>query len=438
MPEAFFRELRGDYVENAGQVVTPREFVDYLEPLGSALSRQPDGVGGPFVYQFRGSGGRVIGAMGWVVSAAAKRYGGWTLWGMWTEGPVPALALPLCWSGLQDPQQLPALLRQANQDATALRERDAWPELLDRISALRLHDDDFRLALKVELSRLWRAPQSGERPLEIELEPSMLELLPWIYLLGPVEPDLAQVQPSRFNGAGYQYILTDAAPADVDVARDVETMVDATAGDVLQGFRMAAALRERRARPRQKSAAPPARPRSSETLDMRNTPTPPPPRRPRSAAAPRPDAVPTLLRAVRDVIVVALLSWIAFEVHQIRKSLTTATVSRPAVAEVPPEPQAAPLTREQRIAEALAAQPPQGLRVEPSAANDLPRAAVEIFLRRNGCFARSEPVDGKFSSAEQRAIRTCTSLANQRLMRSGVDPHPERALEWLERTIGLR
>src|SRR5687767_7497105 len=108
MAEAFFHELRGDYVENVGQVVAPREYLDYLEPLGSALSRRPDGVGGPFVYQFRGSGGRVVGAMGWVVSAAAKRYGGWNLWGVWTDGPIPALALPLCWPDLPHAQQLPA------------------------------------------------------------------------------------------------------------------------------------------------------------------------------------------------------------------------------------------------------------------------------------------------------------------------------------------
>src|SRR5688500_3437832 len=105
MADAFFRELRGDYVENVGQVVTPREYLDYLEPLGSALSRRPDGVGGPFVYQFRGGGARVVGAMGWVVSAASKRYGGWRLWGMWADGPIPPLALPLAWPELADPQQ---------------------------------------------------------------------------------------------------------------------------------------------------------------------------------------------------------------------------------------------------------------------------------------------------------------------------------------------
>lgn len=421
MAEAFFRELRGDYVENVGQVVAPREYLDYLEPLGSALSRQPDGAGGPFVYQFRGSGGRVVGAMGWVVSAASKRYGGWNLWGLWTDGPIPALALPLFWPELQDARQLPALLRRANDDADALQRRESWPELLDRISALRLHDDDFRNVLKSELTRLYAAPLSAERPLEIDLDPASLDLLPWIYLLGPVEPGLAQLQPSRFNGAGYQYILTGAPPAEGEVSRDVATMVDTTAGDVLQGFRMAAALRERRARPRprQKSIAPPV----EKPAMPKSSPPPPPPR--------RPSLSPDLLANVLRLIMIALLGWIGWNVHMMRRT-TPPAAPQPVVAT---ETQAPPLTREQRLIEALSTRPPQGMQIQPAALDDLPRTAVEIFLRRNNCFARTEPVDGKFSTAEQRAIRTCRSLATQRLMRSGIEPNDERALEWLENAL---
>lgn len=447
MAEAVFHELRGDYVENVGQVVTPREYLDYLEPLGSALSRRPDGVGGPFVYQFRGGGGRVVGAMGWVVSAAAKRYGGWNLWGVWTDGPIPALALPLCWPELADARQLPELVRRANEDAEALGRREAWPELLDRISAMRLQDEDFRTALKIELSRLYLSAYPDVRPIEIELEPSTLDLLPWLYLLGPVEPGIAQLQPSRFNGAGYQYILADGAPAAVDIAEDVDTMVDTTANDVLQGFRMAAALRERRARPRQrqqqKYVAPKPKPRPSESPEMRNTASAQQ-RRPKSAAPQQdPDLVPTLLRAVRDVVIIGLLAWIGFNVHQIRKNTTSAAApAAQPVATVTSEPVAEPaapvLTREERLASALVARPPQGIRLAAGATKDLPMAAVEIFLRRNGCFARTEPVDGRFSTAEQRAIRTCTALTTQRLMRSGTEPHPERTLDWLEKTLAAR
>jgi hypothetical protein len=426
MAEAFFRELRGDYVENTGQVVTPREYLDYLEPLGSALSRRPDGEGGPFVYQFKGSGGRVVGAMGWVVSAAAKRYGGWKLWGVWTDGPIPALALPLLWPELPDAGQLPALVQRANENADALQRRES--ELLDALPALRLQDDEFRTALKIELTRLYRAPYPDERPLEVELAPAMLDLLPWIYLLGPVEPGLAQLQPSRFTGAGYQYILSSAPAADGRVLDAIDRMVDSAASDVLQGYRTASALRERRARPRPTKS----KPRPSENVDMRNPPAPKPP-------PPRPLMIDFALRAVRDVIVIALLAWIGFNVHQIRKNTTsTAAVPEPVATtttEPEPEPMAAPPTRNERIAAALLARPPQGIRIEPAAARDLPRAAVEIFLRRNGCFARTEPVDGKFSTAEQRAIRTCTALTTQRLMRGTLDPHPERTLDWLEKTL---
>ena len=40
-----FHPLRGDYVEKKGQVLNLSEYLDYFEPLGSALSRQPDGAG---------------------------------------------------------------------------------------------------------------------------------------------------------------------------------------------------------------------------------------------------------------------------------------------------------------------------------------------------------------------------------------------------------
>src|ERR1044071_741466 len=89
MAESEFRELRGDYVANTGQSISLREYLDYFEPLGSALSRLPDGTGGPFVHQFTVGGGRTIGAIGWVGSAAATRFRAWTLWGLWTDRAIP-------------------------------------------------------------------------------------------------------------------------------------------------------------------------------------------------------------------------------------------------------------------------------------------------------------------------------------------------------------
>jgi hypothetical protein len=453
-----FRELRGDYVKDVGQVVEPRQFLDYFEPLGSALSRLPEGAGGPFVHQFRGSGQKVVGAMGWVVSAASKRYGGWKLWGVWTDGPIPALTLPLCWSDLSDPQRQPELLRRANADADALTRRDAWPELLDRIDATRLHDYDFLTTLKFELSRLYRAPYPHQRPIEIEVGAAALDLLPWLHLLGPVDPATAQLQPSRFNGAGYQYILTETAPAEIDVPAEIESLVDTTANDVLQGFRMAAALRERRARPKRTvPSRPQTKPRPPESIDMPSIPLAP--RRHKSTPAPeppvRPDVVPTILRAARDVIVIALLAWIGFNVHQIRKSMapqttpiTAATETASTDTEAPIEPgtQAPTPTRQQRIAQALAAQPPQGIHIDAavldSIAHDaagstiaLARVAIEIFLRRNNCYQRTDTVDGKLSTAEQRAIRTCTALTTRRLVGRDGEPSTERAIDWLDQSL---
>jgi hypothetical protein len=152
--------------------------------------------------------------------------------------------------------------------------------------------------------------------------------------------------------------------------------------------------------------------------------SPPPP--------PRKTLPPDLIGNVLRLIIIALLAWIGWNVHQLRRITPPAT---PQPVTTTTETQAPPLTREQRIIEALSTRPPQGMQIQPAALDDLPRTAIEIFLRRNDCFARTEPVDGKFSTAEQRAIRTCRSLATQRLMRSGIEPNDERALDWLETTL---
>src|ERR1700760_3767038 len=150
-----FRELRGDYVDHAGQQIEPREYLDYFEPLGSALSRYPDGAGGPFVHRFTTSGGRVVGALGWVVSAASRRYGAWKLWGIWTERPIPAVALPLFWPQLADPSQVASMAGRANRDSARLFNRKQWSPLCGDIGRMRIHDANFRELLKAELSHAY-------------------------------------------------------------------------------------------------------------------------------------------------------------------------------------------------------------------------------------------------------------------------------------------
>src|SRR5688572_7905524 len=193
-----FRELRGEYVDDAGQVVTLREYLDFFEPLGTALSRLPDGAGGPFLYQFSGGGGRVIGAMGWVVNDSATRKGAWKLWGIWADRPIPPLTLPLLWPELADSERLRDLIDRANTNAPQLVRHDVF----DDINTTRLHDDRFRTLLKIHLARAYRASDPRDRPIEIEVSGVALDLLPWLYLLGPVDPEIAQLQPNRFNGAG--------------------------------------------------------------------------------------------------------------------------------------------------------------------------------------------------------------------------------------------
>lgn len=427
MAEPAFRELHGDYVANAGQVINLREYLDYYEPLGSALSRLPDGSGGPFMHSFTDSGGRTIGSMGWVVSAASKRFGGWKLWGTWSNRAIPAAALPLFWPELSDPARVSNWVGRANEEAERLLDRGRWPELFDEVNTKRLHDAALREALKVELARAYAVPPPYRHPLEVEVTPRTLDILPWLYLLGPVDPATAQLQPSRFNGAGYQYILSDDARrrADVEITDDVDVMVDRAADDVVEGWQLAGELRARRARP-------PVR-RSKEVIAV--------PQKKTTVSSPSPAtaAMPPAWIAdwVYRVLVIALLAWIGINLHLIR----TRPVDAPIAAL--PTPTATPTAtvpdRIPLITDALATKPlprivmSEGLLKTTTTSDALAVVAVEIFIRRNACYDRTVAVDGKFSAAEQRAMRTCAPLREERLLNADGTPDEDRALAWLER-----
>lgn len=462
-----FRELHGDYVANAGQVLNLREYLDYFEPLGSALSRLPDGVGGPFVHHFTDGGGRTIGSFGWVVSAASKRFGGWKLWGMWSDRAIPAVALPLYWPALSDPAQASELVRRANADAGRLFRRDRWPGLLDDLKMTRLHDRAFRETLKAELSRAYAVPPPHRQPIEVELTPHTLDLLPWLYVLGPVDPAAAQLQPSRFNGPGYQYILSEqqiAARDDTVITEDVDAIVDTAADDVRQAWRMATDLRARRERP--KHAAPKRRvvtPPDDQSWENEMRSGSSTQRQPRKRASEPEDIdvgrsfkeagamLAGIWTPVYQIAVLGLLAWIAYNVNIIRIAVVAERPTPPVVESVREPERTATVaevetarSRTRRIAAALAAQPPAGIRVDATVLEDisrggaessgvLARVAVEVFVRRNACYRGTDVVDGRFSTAERRAMRACAVLQDERLMKSADEPDVTRSLQWLDR-----
>lgn len=433
--EPMFHELRGEYVEKRGQVLNLTEYLDYFEPLGSALSRQPDGAGGPFVHQFQPGGGGTISSIGWVVSSAAVRYGGWRLWGMWSERPIPPVALPLFWPSLARPEQLERMIDDANERLRSRR----WLDLLDRIDVRRLHDAAFRRELTVQLSRAY-ALKGGA--IEVEVAPETLDVLPWLYLLGPVDPAMAQLQPGRFHGAGYQYILGSAAGAsDGEIDPDVEAIVDQTADDAVKGWEAAAEYRSARQAPATKPARRATSPR----------PQPQPPRRMESVEMKKntKPLVERWLPVGLQVLVLLLLGWLIFDVHRLRMEMKAPAPEpepAPVVETSAPVAPTRPPTRMQRLHAALSARPPAGIRIDPRALDAIrtedaaargaaARLAVEILLRQSDCVERSSLADGKLSAVESHAAVRCQPVQAQRLYR-GQELDAERALAWLERTVG--
>jgi len=436
-----FRELHGDYVENAGQQINLREYLDYFEPLGTALARLPDGTGGPFIHHFTASGNRTISAVGWVVSAKSKRFGGWKLWGTWTDRPMPVVAFPLFWSMLADPERVTDWVERANEDADRLLDDGRWSEVLGEMKTTRLRDSAFREYLKAELARAYAVPLPHRHPIEIELTPRMLDLLPWLYLLGPVDPVTARLQPNRFNGAGYQYILSDELPtiSDAEIPREVDAIVDAAAKSVVAGWRLANEFRARRERP--------ARPTKTtrERKEMRSAASSAPSSMSTAtaSASTKPavrvpwNDIATAADVVWKILTVVLLAWIAWNTQVLKKATLAPSLTTTSTTVAPVYEPDLSSARVRRVASALETRAPRGIPIAAGTLNDittdkLAHVAVEIFLRRNGCLETTEAVDGKFSAAEQRAIRNCAVLQDERLMKDRTEPDAARAIDWLE------
>ena len=161
--------------------------------------------------------------------------------------------------------------------------------------------------------------------------------------------------------------------------------------------------------------------------------------------------LPFVLDAAWKVVVLLLLLWIAWNVYSIRKAVVTQPPAAPATVEVPavetPEettstvaPRYEPdlsAARLRRVADRLVANPPRGVRVNAASfrevtADELARAGVEVFIRRSRCYTGTDTVDGKWSANEMRAIRSCTTLQDEHLMKDRTEADDARAVDWLE------
>jgi hypothetical protein len=352
------------------------------------------------------------------------------------------VTLPLFSSALADPSLTPDLVERANAGAERLFDKKRWPDLLKGAKTFRLRDE-LREPLAAQLEHAWSVPPPHRHSIEVELSPQMLDILPWLYLLGPVDPAAAQLQPNRFNGAGYQYIFNDQpAPVRGGVSDAVGELVDAATTDPASAWRIAHQRRAERGRPK-RPERPSSRTPRVEINDMSREPSP---RKP-----PMLNDLALVGKVLYPVLVLVLLTWIAWNVNTIRKRTavpadepapTTTTVSpTPVLSTAPDEPSADP--RLVRIGTALAARPPRNVHISDAAlaeaakgdADTLARVAIEIFLRRNNCFARTEVVDGRLSTAEERAIRNCAVLQDERLVKNGQPDQP-RAITWLEGMLG--
>jgi len=78
-----------------------------------------------------------------------------------------------------------------------------------------------------------------------------------------------------------------------------------------------------------------------------------------------------------------------------------------------------------------------GVGFAPQTRRGASSVALDSSLRRNGCFPRTDVVDGRFSTSEQRAIRNCQILTRA-ADANDTKPHLERAVEGLEKQAGAR
>lgn len=471
-----FRELTGTYSD--GQRVTPVEYSDHFEAIGTSFARHPDGAGGPFVYNFRRSDGQQVGSIGWALSVASRRLGGWQLWGMVCEGQAfPALALPLLWKQLRSRDDLARLKERVEDIGDVLGNPDELLRLLQQLQRDPMKDD-LRQGLRALLHTAYAKYSPGAGSISIDVTPETLDTLPWLSLLGPVSPRAAQLQPRPFHdGIGYSYVLKlkETKLDSPRVNSIVHEKIDAALRLLPSDLAGAWAIAEETRGITQRSGVPevlvpvPVQPSRERTFPRAE----PPPQRTVSApvssdATLLSEQQGALLRdlsrkvelAYRWVIPVALFVLLAFsglnvwftwtvkqELEQLSRRVVepvSVTDTSPPVqdttAEVVPPAEtttAAPLPLHAR----LAARPPAGIvldaafktRLTQSAPTRLQfaAAAVEIFMRLEGCQELARPVNGQIND-ERAAIAACPKLQTAGILTEQRDMIVAEAMQWLE------
>jgi hypothetical protein len=479
-----FRELTGTYSD--GQRVTPVEYSDHFEAIGTSFARHPDGAGGPFVYNFRRGDGHVVGSIGWALSVASRRHGAWQLWGMVSEGQAfPALALPLLWKQLRSRDDLSRLKERVEGIGEAFGNPDDLLRLLEQLPRDPMKDD-LRQGLRALLHAAYAKYAPGAGSIPIDVTPETLDALPWLSLLGPVPPRSAQLQPRPFHeGIGYAYVLKqketrlESPRVNSIVHEKIDAALKLLPADIAGAWAIAEETRGIMQRSSVAEVAPPGTVIMSVQAPRERIPKRPEAPQPRPVSAPvSSDAMllseqqSALLRdlsqkiefAYQWVIPVTLFVLLAFaalnfwftwtvrqELDQLSRQISDSNASvpdpslqQPAVATdfVPPTQTstAPPLPLHTR----LAARPPAGIILDEAFRTRLTEseptrlqfaaAAVEIFMRLEGCQPLSKPVNGQISD-ERAAIADCPKLQTAGLMTEERDMLAAKATQWLERQV---
>lgn len=176
------------YERDLGQIAL-RGGVDHdavleLEGFGSGLDTSgPWAGGGPFVWIRTATNHRLVGWVRALPREEVGRSGAWEAWGVQTTIETDCSAFAWCWQMLgEGPKSL-----------------EAFSAALASSKRRRITDDIPISKLVAILSNFYSRGRRGDlMTIPIE-EPEDLPLLPWIWLLGPVQPQNATLSPPRKN-----------------------------------------------------------------------------------------------------------------------------------------------------------------------------------------------------------------------------------------------
>lgn len=456
-----FNPLRATYA--GGQIVEPKDFYDAVNGIGTPLSSIPRGEG-PFLRNVP----RKKGALGWARGTPSARVASWSAVGVWCDGSIPFLAFPWLWNQLRSATDPSEIVETANQFAADLES----PEDPSRVFS-RLPKVDRPTLARLLHDLFVQKEQVGTTTIKVDLSVDDLDLIPWIFLLGPLDPFDVQVLPFKWERDQYWYTLGDKISlpyADVqpmlrkNLDKSIETLLEEVEESPTNAWQRAIELRKN---PLRVTAIPtveaPAYPNAQRPQSLESLPLDRDPLAARTIVPQNETGLPPPWPIERILLVAIAISslitvWMQYNARNALDQLVsrtstdtnasaktdTSTTDTITPATDPTLHPRAPLPNlAHTAAMGLLYESPVPIAKDARSAFDqaiavrnakdmtlISNAAVEVALREKQC-VENTPIDGMLDENERKEAAQCVAMKSERFFRGDGTADVRGRLQWL-------